>query len=366
MPTVHPVATALPGNPLPQAELRAVAEAFLPDSPGKAAVLEVFDNGRIDHRSLAMPVPWYLEAHGFAERMAIYQDVGLRLAELAARLALREAGLDAKDITGIVLVSTTGIATPSLDARLCNLLPFPRDVVRVPLWGLGCAGGTAGLNRAADLARARPDTHVLLVTVELCSLAFDVAKAMGLSGVDGASGGGDGGQAGPDKKTMVAASLFADGAAACVVSGDGAAAPGGRLRHVAGRSHHFADTERVMGWDVADHNLEVVLSPRIPDIVEKEMPAVVAALGAGRIDEWVLHPGGAKVIDAYGKALGLDATQLRWTSGTLRDHGNMSSPSVLFALKAACDAGALGPAKRALLASLGPGFAAELCLLEGA
>lgn len=362
MPTIHPIATALPANRLAQAELRAVAEAVLPDSPDKQGLLEVFDNGRIENRALAMPIPWYLEPHGFAERSQVFAQVGLALVEMAANLALGQAGLAPADVDGIVLATTTGIATPSLEARLCNLIDLRPDVVRVPVWGLGCAGGTGGLNRAADLARARPDGNFLFVAMELCSLSFDVAKAL--------QPGGDETGSRPDKKSLIAASLFADGAAACVVSGDKATP--GPMRHIAAKSHLFPDTERIMGWDVMDHNLDVVLSPRIPQIVVDEMAGLVtpfldANLGRGRKpDEWVLHPGGARVIDAYRDALGLTDAQLVWTAGTLRDYGNMSSPTVLFALKAAMDAGRLGQAKTALLGSLGPGFASELTLLCGA
>ncbi|MES2154656.1 MAG: 3-oxoacyl-[acyl-carrier-protein] synthase III C-terminal domain-containing protein [bacterium] len=356
------MATAIPGNVLPQSELRAVAEAMLPETRGKSAILDVFDNGRIESRALAMPVPWYLEPHGFADRQAVYADVGLALVEMAATLALGQAHLQPSDVDGIVLASTTGISTPSLEAKLCNRIAFRPDLVRLPVWGLGCAGGTGGLNRAADLARADPKANILVVAMELCSLSFDVGKALQLTNATGESG--------PDKKSLVAASLFGDGAAACVVSGD-AAAPG-PLLHVAGKSHLFPDTERVMGWDVLDHNLDVVLSPRIPQIILDEMEGLVrpfldANLGKGkRPDEWVLHPGGAKVVDAYRDALGLTDAQLQWTSGALRDHGNMSSPTVLFALQAAAQAGRLGKGKTALMGSLGPGFASELTLVRGA
>lgn len=368
MPTVHPVATCLPANRLTQAELRIAAEALIPDSPRKQGMLDLFDRGRIETRHLAMPVPWYLEPHGFADRMAVYQEVGLALCEYVAKAALEQADIDARDVDAIVFVSTTGIATPSLDARLCNLIPFRPDVKRIPVWGLGCAGGTAGLNRAADLAAARPDGHVLVIAMELCSLSFDVGKAMGMTtgGANGSrsQGATDNGEA--DKKTLVAASLFADGAAACIVSGDKAKA--GPLRYVAGTSHLFPDSERVMGWDVADHNLDVVISPRIPEIVRAEMAGVVrpflAAHGRTMVANWVLHPGGAKVLDAYAAALGLGERELRWASQVLRDNGNMSSPSVLFALKAAMDEGAMTNGGDALLAALGPGFAAELTLLE--
>ncbi|MEA3143935.1 MAG: alkylresorcinol/alkylpyrone synthase [Thermoplasmata archaeon] len=350
VPALLSVATATPPNRLPQAELRAVAEGLLPESPGKAAILEVFENARIDARALAMPLEWYLAPHGFRERTNAYVATGLKLVEEASRAALQKAGLQAGEVRGIVLVSTTGMATPSLDARLMNLLPFRADTVRLPVWGLGCAGGVAGLSRGFELATALGGP-VLVVAVELCTLMFDVERALAP------------GKGGPDKKALIAASLFGDGCAAAVV------APGaeGLARHLSGASHLFPGTERVMGWDVEDHNLDVVLSPRIPDIVREKAAELVAPFLArhGPPDAWVLHPGGAKVVDAYREALGLDGHALRHTETVLRRHGNMSSPTVLFALEEALAAGALGKGKTALLAALGPGFASEIAVLQG-
>lgn len=355
MPILGPVATALPPNRLPQAELRAVADSILPDGPGKASILEVFGNARIDARNLAQPVPWYLERHGHKDRAEVFQSVGLDLVETAAKGALAAAKLQPGDLDGILLVSTTGLATPSLDARLMNRMALRPDLARMPIWGLGCAGGVGGLNRAADLARGNPEGHYLLVCMELCSLLFDIERAMGFGG------------AGPDKKAVIAAALFGDGAAGLVVSGDDSGAKG--LRHLAGQSHLFPDTERVMGWDVQDHNLDVVLSPKIPDLVAREMRGLVESFlrqhnGGRAADRLILHPGGAKVVDAYETALGLKPEALRPTHEALRKQGNMSSPTVLFALKETLDAGLLRKGERGLLGALGPGFASEMALVE--
>lgn len=348
MASVHPVATTTPPHRLRQSELRDVAAALLPDGPGKTAALELFAHPSIASRALAMPVEWYLAPHGFRDRNAAYVQAGLPLVEQAAREALAHAGLAAADIGAVVLVSTTGLATPSLDARLAGRLGLRPDVLRVPVWGLGCAGGVAALNRAADLVRARPGLHVLAIALELCSLSFDAPRAIGA---------GQGG----DKKAVVAASLFGDGCAAVVVSGAATEARG--HRHEAGASHLFPDTERVMGWDVEDDNLDVVLSPRIPNIVRAEIAGLVRSFaGPRRIDAWVLHPGGAKVLEAYRDALGLSAADLAFSEAVLRDHGNMSSPSVLFALQA-WQRSAPRPGATALLAALGPGFASEMALV---
>ncbi|MEA3189569.1 MAG: alkylresorcinol/alkylpyrone synthase [Thermoplasmata archaeon] len=342
---VHPVATTTPPHRLRQAELREVAAAMMPEGAAKRNALELFDHPSVAARALAMPIEWYLAPHGFRDRNAAYVDAGLPLVEAAAREAIATAGLAPQDIGAVLFVSTTGLATPSLDARLAGRLGLRPDTLRVPVWGLGCAGGVAALNRAADLVRARPGLHVLAVALELCSLSFDAPRAMAA---------GQGG----DKKAVVAASLFGDGCAAVVVSGQGIGA-----RHEAGASHLFPGTERVMGWDVEDGNLDVVLSPRIPDIVRAEMANLVRPFVAGRrVDAWVLHPGGAKVLEAYRDALGLSSADLAWSEEVLRAHGNMSSPTVLFALQA-WQRSRPAAGSTALLAALGPGFASELALV---
>ncbi len=351
----------------------------MPDRPGKEQVLQMFDNARINGRNLAMPVEWYLASHGFAERNDAYLAVGMELVEDAARQACASAGIEPRELTGVLFVSTTGLATPSIEVRLANRLSLSPDLLRVPIWGLGCAGGVAGIARAADLARAYPTGHFLVVALELCSLSFDIGSALA-----------DGGAV-FDKKTMASASLFSDGCAALVVSGDeakrsaggtgsavgaggamGAVGTGRRgtgadqLRLIGTASHLWPDTERVMGWDVRDTNLDVVLSPRIPDIVREHMPALAAKFLAShqteKPDHWLLHPGGAKVVDAFREALGLSVEDLDATSAVLLEHGNMSSPTVLFVLDRAWES--IGTGERAFLAALGPGFCAELALVE--
>lgn len=330
-----------------------MADSVLPDSPGKAGILDVFRNARIDGRHLAMPVEWYLEPHGFAERNEAYTRVGLQLVEQASRAALAASKLEEGDIDAVVLVSTTGIATPSLEARLSNRIGLRPGIARVPLFGLGCAGGVAGLARAADLAKADPDANVLLVAMELCSLSFDITTALGVGG------------SAVDKKSLVAASLFADGCAAAIVSGDATGVQGARW--VAGASHLFPSTERVMGWDVADDHLEVVLSPGIPDLVRSEVAAILRPFlarhnGGLAPQHWALHPGGARVVDAFRDALRLEGDELRFTEQVLREHGNMSSPTALFVLREALRAAKDGD--RILASALGPGFSGEFALLE--
>lgn len=357
-PVVESVGTALPEHRLPQDRLVQLARSVLPeDAPDRERMLGVVESTGIRERSLALPVPWYLEPHGHAERNRAFVEVGLELVERATLQALDRAGHRPGDVGAVVQVSTTGLATPSLEARLANRIDLPPDVRRVPVWGLGCAGGVAGLNRACELARPDPGRPVVLVCLELCSLQFQLDRLLP-----------DEQRAGLDKKATIAAMLFGDGCAAAVVTADGTRKG---PRHVAGTSHLFPDTEGLMGWDVEDDVLDVVLSPRIPAFAARALGPVVhrfldEQLGPGRRpDHWVLHPGGTKVMEGYAKALGLGDDELALARQTLADHGNMSSPTVLFALERALARGAPGPGETALLAALGPGFAAELCLLEG-
>jgi alkylresorcinol/alkylpyrone synthase len=347
MPTLEAIGTAVPANKFPQSALKAKAEEVVSAvAPALLQYLDVFDSTGIKGRYLVRDLDWYVGNHGWKERSEIYKQEGLALIERAARQALENADLRPKDIGGIVFVSTTGISTPSLDARLLNTMGFSNSIQRVPLWGLGCAGGVAGLSLAGDLARAHPDRRYLLLSLELCSLAFHLGDL--------------------DIRAFVAATLFGDGAAAAIVRGDEIdGASFGNLHR--GSSHEWNDSENVMGWNVLDEGLSVVFSRKIPEIVERELAPVVARYAGNngtRPDRYVFHPGGTKVLQAYEKALGLGPNALDCAKTVLEDYGNMSSPTVLFALRESLRR-PLKEQERALMAALGPGFASELLLLEG-
>lgn len=350
MPILESLASAVPAHRVPQTEMRDLAKIVLAEhAPLLERLTQVFDNSGIADRYFVEPLDWYLEPHGWKDRQTLFLQHAVPLARDAATAALARAGLAARDIDAVVFVCTTGIATPSPEARLANAMGFREDVVRVPVWGLGCAGGVGGLARARDLALARPSSRTLVVALEICSLAFQFGEFT--------------------KKIAVAASLFGDGAAAAVVAGDATGAAGPRI--TAAASHLFPASERVMGWDVEDYGLGVVFSTEIPAIVEREMDGLVSTFlkretDGRRPDRFLFHPGGAKVLSAYEKALGLAPADLSEAYGVLRDYGNMSSPTVLFVAERSLRARPLATGERALLSSLGPGFAGELALLEGA
>lgn len=356
-PRLIALGTAVPPHVVPQAAVRAMAaRLFAGTDAGSSRLLRAFDQGGIATRHLVMPLEWYETARTFAEQNALFVPHALALAREAAERALAECGLAAADLDHVMVVTTTGIATPSLDARLALALGCRADVRRTPLWGLGCAAGTAGLAHARDFARADTSARVLLVAVELCSLTFRPEDR--------------------DKRNLIAASLFGDGAAAVVVQGADAPLPPRRGRQplelLDSHSTLWPDTLGVMGWTVSTRGLHVVFSRDIPTIVrERVRPALEPwlahhALTLDQITHLVSHPGGAKVLAAYAEALGRDASAFREAYAVLRDHGNMSSPTCLFVLERLRAQGAIAPGEYALVSALGPGFAAEYVLARGA
>ena len=355
-PRLVAIATAVPPHVVRQEDARAfAARIFASTVRDDPRLIEVFDHARIDQRHSCVPLDWLVSGRSFAERNDLYIEHAVRLADEVARLVLARARMSPRDIDHLVFVSSTGLATPGIDAHLANRLDFRADFRRTPIWGLGCAGGAVGLSRARDFARADPSSRVMVIALELCSLAFL-----------------------PDdtsKRNLVAASLFGDGAAAAIVVGgevEGAGNPKHRaLELVAARSVFWKDTLDVMGWSLEDAGLRVVFSRDIPAIVlEKVRPGLTGflddrGLGLSDIRHVVAHPGGIKVLRAYAQALGLPDAALDHARNVLRDYGNMSSPSCLFVLERFLAAGDIGPADHALVMALGPGFAAEYLLARG-
>ncbi len=330
------VATAVPGIVLPQDEAKALARGLFGDRAGLFDKLApVFDNAGIAKRHIVREPDWYRGDHGWKARNDVYLEAAEALYVEAAERALALAGVEAGEVDGLVTVSTTGIATPSLEAREAGRMGFRSDVERVPLFGLGCAGGVSGLATAARLAAGAPGKTILFVTVELCSTSIRLDKL--------------------SKANIVATALFGDGAAAAVVrQGEGGIATiegGGEIL--------WPDTLGIMGWDVEDPGLGVVFDRAIPPFVEENMASgvaqILARIGRERadIDRFTCHPGGAKVIAALEQSLALGEGALDHERAVLRDYGNMSAPTVLFVLDRVI---AAGLPKRTLLLALGPGF----------
>ena len=340
------LATALPPNSSSQAEAKERARRAFGGKPALFDRLSsVFDNAGIARRHIVAPSEWYEQKHGWTDRNRIYLEAAEALFVDAATKAIAGAGLEPDEIDGVVTISTTGIATPSLDARAASKVGLRDNVRRVPVFGLGCAGGVSGLATAARLAKAEPGTNWLLVAIETCSISIRLDSN--------------------DPAAVVATALFGDGAAAAVVtSGEHSLA---RIKGSAEKL--WPDTQRIMGWDVEDPGLAVVFDRAIPPFIEAELATAVdemcAKLGIKRedIDRLCCHPGGVKVIDAIEKALDLNQGELNLEREVLHDYGNMSAPTVLFVLEKLLKQGL---PDRVLMTAFGPGFTCAGMLLEAA
>jgi len=339
------VASASPGEPVPQERLKKIlSDVWVGSDAALRAMLNVFDTSGVRSRHFAMPLEAYSDVATFSQRNEKFIECARVLNVEASRKALDRAGLSAEDVTHVVLVTSTGIATPSLDARLINDLPLPGSVRRVPVWGLGCGGGGAALGLAADLARSSPEAVVLVVVVELCSLAF----------VPGTR----------TKLNLVASALFGDGAAAAIVTGAGSG-----LELTAHRTTTWPDTLGMMGWNVGDEGLGLVLSRNLPAFARERMPDVMEDLRAAvgwSSDEMpvfaALHPGGPKVLEALAAGTGLPDRLLDPARRVLARHGNMSAPTFLYVLEEILRE-TPEPTGPGIYSVMGPGFTCDCGVL---
>ena len=330
------LATAVPPFVIKQRDAAAAAHRGFAERFGDFERLaRVFESSGIRERYAVRPIDWYFQPLGWPERNAAYIEGACQLFVDAAAKALDAAGLNAAQVDTVVTVSSTGIATPSLEARVADRMGFRPDIERVPVFGLGCAGGVSGFSIASRLAQSRPGSVVLLVAVELCTLSFRLDELT--------------------KANIVATALFGDGAAACVLrSGE----TGIAAVEMSGQ-HNWPDTIDVMGWSVDPQGFGVIFDRAIPPFAEAHMaPAISSILGRNGLeladfDRLAFHPGGKKVVTALERAFALQQGTLDHERDVLADYGNMSAPTALFVLDRIIAAGL--PA-RTLLTAMGPGF----------
>ncbi len=345
------IATAVPHHILSQEDvLKAAAAIFAPKFADFSRLMPVYQNAQIDTRHSCVPLDWFMSPRDLRERNDCYIENAVSLLADAATRAIAAAGLSTDDIDGIVCVSTSGIATPSLDALVMERLGLRPDLQRLPIFGLGCAGGVIGLARTAQLSRSEPGRNFLFLVVELCSLNFlhsDLSKS-----------------------NVVAAALFADGAAAAVIAAprDGADDDVGTGMVIrASGEHTWPHSLDIMGWDVGSDGFKVVFSRDIPALARSELRPIVDrflglnGLTRADIDNFVCHPGGAKVIDALEDALELAPDTLSISRDILRRYGNMSAATIMFVLEKTLST---QTPDLALLTTFGPGFTSALLLLE--
>ncbi|MEL7542713.1 MAG: type III polyketide synthase [Pseudomonadota bacterium] len=353
--------TAVPPHVLPQDEVAREATTMFGGRYGDFDRLRpVFETTGIDQRHSVVPFSWFREPRDWADRNAVYLRGATELFVAATQAALDDAGLQASDVDAIVTVSSTGIATPSLEAHAMAELDFRPDVLRVPVFGLGCAGGVSGLAIAADLTRAVPERTVLVVAVETCTLSF---RADTLT-----------------KANIVATALFADGAAAAVLCNEERslrdtatglpASSASRLRIGCSGQVTWPETLGIMGWSVDPVGFGAIFSKSIPALVQDKMrSAAVTFLSAhghnlDSLGGCVFHPGGTRVIEALEEVFSLPANALDDEREVLRTHGNMSAPTVLFVLDKARREPSFVADGPVLMGALGPGFTASFLVLD--
>jgi alkylresorcinol/alkylpyrone synthase len=334
--------SAVPPYALEQKDVVVRAGQLFGERRDVERLMPIFGNTGIDRRYSCVPIEWYNADHGWQDRTALYVSNAVDLLEKVARALLEEANLTIDDIDGIVVSSTTGIATPSLDALVIERMQLRRDIRRLPIFGLGCAGGVIGLSRAADLAKSRPGSRVMFLVVELCALTFrknDLTKS-----------------------NFVATALFGDGAAGAILSTDGDGPAFG-----ASGEYTWPDSLGIMGWDVEEDGLKAIFSQSIPMLVANDFTTILHAflqkndLKLTDIDRFACHPGGAKVLDALEDAFQIERGALTESRSVLRDFGNMSAVTALFVLERM---DWRKENQRILMTALGPGFSSVMQLLE--
>ncbi len=349
-PHVVGVGTALPRNYVAQETLTSALQEYWVARGFKLDALDRLHQATtVAGRYLALPMLEYARLESFEQSNREWMRVAPELGAEAAGRALAKAGLSATDIHHLVLVTGTGIATPSIDTRMISALGFRGNLKRTPIFGLGCAGGASGIARTADYLRAFPHEHALLVAVELCSLTLqhgDLSVA-----------------------NMIASGLFGDGAAAVVLSG-GAHEIQAAPRVIADQPVLYGGTDGAMGWQITDHGFKIIMSPEIPNIIRRYLRIDVDCFLQGhglersQITHWIAHTGGPKVLRAIEQALELRPDALKRSWNSLHQLGNLSSASVLFVLEELLESDEARPGDFGVMLAMGPGFCSELVLLR--
>lgn len=319
------------------------------DKLDKPEVLErLHQRVAVDGRHLAYPIEEYASIKTWGDANNRWIKAGVELGQRAITEALQRAGRSKDEIGAMITVSVTGIAAPSLDAKLSNAMDLSLTMRRTPIFGLGCVAGAAGIGQAADYVRAYPDRIAVLLSVELCSLTWQRADL--------------------SVANMIASGLFADGSAAVVIAGDQVKADGPEI--LGHRSSFYRNTEYLMGWDISEEGFQIVLSPDVPEAVQKNFPRDVdvflAEHGMKRSDisSWIMHTGGPKVLDACAESIGVGREAFAASWECLRRAGNMSSASVLLVLEDFMQNRRPAAGSYSILAAVGPGFCSELVLLR--
>ncbi|MDQ0197579.1 type III polyketide synthase [Neobacillus ginsengisoli] len=360
MPTVISVAEVIPPFEIKQEQASDFArELFSESFKDIERLLKAFQNGQVEKRHFVKNIDWFKKESTFEEKNNAYIEAAVAFGRVAIQECLSsnsflKKNIPVEEIDAIFYISTTGIATPSIEARIMNHLPFKTHTKRTPIWGLGCAGGAAGLSRAFEYCLAFPKAKVLVLSIELCSLTF---QRNDLS-----------------KSNLIGTSLFSDGIACALVCGDAVNIAEFRKQNtspsiVATQSTLMPDSLDVMGWDIKNAGLFVIFSRDIPHIIEEWLKPNVCEFLAEhhmelkQIEHFIAHPGGKKVLDAYVKSLGIPPSMTELSLKILKQFGNMSSATILYVLKEFMELD-IEKGRYGLGTALGPGFSSELLLMR--
>jgi alkylresorcinol/alkylpyrone synthase len=352
------VGTAFPPHRYPQAVITDALKTRMQDRLAMPDIMDrLHGNCGVDYRHIMFPLDTLGTLSGFGPTNDAWIKGALELGQEAVEKALDQAGIEASDVSAIFFTSVTGIACPSIDARLVNLMGFPKNIKRTPIFGLGCVAGAAGISRAVDYVRAYPDQYAILLSVELCSLTWqedDTSMA-----------------------AIVASGLFGDGAAAVVLAGE--QTPHGMRptsverpcpRVVATKSTFYPNTEHLMGWNINQSGFNIVLSAEVPELVNNELRNTVEGfleendMHMGQICSYIFHSGGPKVLKAMESSLNLPQGALSASWNSLRQRGNLSSASVLTVMQEYLHNRPGSPGCFSMIGAMGPAFCSELLLLQ--
>jgi alkylresorcinol/alkylpyrone synthase len=345
MPFIHSIFHSVPETIISQDSVKQLARELFNDSGIDIdRLMPIFRNAKIDSRPICMPVEWYSRKKSFKEKNEEFLKHSLILAKESALGAIAKAGITKEDVGALIVVTSSGFVTPTLDARLMDLLELPLSIIRLPLVGLGCAGGASGLSRAREIANAYPDKYVLLIAVETCTITFRPGDKR--------------------KANLVALSLFSDGATSVVIS---AKEKKRSIKLTSSSSFKWKDSLDVMGWDIEEDGLQVVFDKSIPDLIHanyKEVYDSFVSKSKLKILHHLYHPGGKKVIDAISSSLNIPLEKLRYSEEVLRKFGNISSPTVLIVIEEFLQEGSFNSNEFGTIAALGPGFSSEILIFE--
>jgi alkylresorcinol/alkylpyrone synthase len=341
--------SAFPAQYYPQTELRETLKAFWGARLENPRMLDrLWANAGVDGRFLARPLADYYSLRTFGKTNDAWIEAAEELGSSAVCRALAAAGRDISEVGALIFVSITGISSPSIDARLINRMGLPRNLRRIPIFGLGCVGGAAGIARAADAIRGYPEQIAVLLSVELCSLTMQLDDL--------------------SIANQISMALFADGAAAVVIGGDRVEGAGPQI--IGTRSSFYPDTLDTMGWAISEHGFRIVLSPEVPNVIRDNLGRDVDVflgshgLSRGDIGCWILHTGGPKILQATQEALEIPESAVAASWEMLRKTGNLSSASVLLVLEETMAHRRPPEGTWSILAAMGPGFCSELVLLR--